>query len=168
MWTSLCLGVNMKIWLAYLSGRQRSSQISSNVERIGAHVVFWLSSCYSAISITRSISKCHMVMCRESKANGRSRWYCDDIIESDALPQAEKFQPMSLRHSHNKNNSTQWECFVPTPDVYIYKKKYTIQYGLEGGYRYKGSRRIDSRTRLIHEFSLATALPPVFPINGLP
>jgi len=33
------LGVNMKIWLAHLSGQQRSSQISSKeVERIGAHV----------------------------------------------------------------------------------------------------------------------------------
>jgi len=112
----------MKIWLTYLSGRQKSSQIASNVERIGAHVVFWLCSCYFAISITRSISKCHMVMSRESKAHGRSPWNCDGTTESDALPQAEQFQSMSLRHSHNKNNSTQWECFEPTPDVYTYTR----------------------------------------------
>jgi len=80
----------MKIWLAYLSGRQRSSQISSKeVERIGAHVrvILTLSPFTLPLAVILQLSpplplvatKRHVIITCESKENndgGRSRWCC--------------------------------------------------------------------------------------------
>jgi hypothetical protein len=114
------------IWLAHLSSRQRSSQISSKeVERFGASLlialVFGLTTYGDSLCILTLLSaftflqavilqspepSSYLQTSRGNDASPRKMTMVEDH-DGIALPHTEQSRPISLRHSHTENNSGQ-------------------------------------------------------------